>query len=93
MFNKVLGQINSGCKKSLIAILKIYHRLLSPFLGQHCRFIPSCSEYAVQAIEKHGIVRGGWLTIKRLLKCHPWHSGGYDPVENDYKLKPNKKGK
>ncbi len=55
-------------------------RSLSPFLPHVCRFYPSCSHYALEAVEKHGILRGGWLALKRILKCQPFHPGGYDPV-------------
>ena len=64
----------------LIALIRIYQWLISPWLGNHCRFYPSCSEYAREAIERHGAVRGSWLAIRRLLRCHPWHPGGVDPV-------------
>jgi hypothetical protein len=64
----------------LIALIRVYQWLISPWLGNHCRFYPSCSEYAREAIERHGVVRGVWLAIRRLLRCHPWHPGGIDPV-------------
>jgi len=67
-------------KKILVATLQLYRYFLSPILGQCCRFYPSCSQYAVSAIEKHGAFYGTFLTIKRLLKCHPWHRGGIDLV-------------
>ena len=67
-------------KKIFIVLVKSYRFFISPFLGQNCRFFPSCSLYSQLAIERYGILRGGWLTFKRLLKCHPWHIGGYDPV-------------
>ena len=57
-----------------------YRRYLSPLLGSHCRFYPSCSAYARTAIVRHGVRRGGWLAVKRLLRCHPFHPGGVDPV-------------
>jgi putative membrane protein insertion efficiency factor len=63
-----------------IGLLWIYRYLLSPLLGPRCRFMPSCSEYAMQALHTHGAVRGGWLSARRLCKCHPWHPGGFDPV-------------
>ncbi|MGB6976688.1 MAG: membrane protein insertion efficiency factor YidD [Gammaproteobacteria bacterium] len=61
-----------------------YQRYLSPLLGNRCRFHPSCSHYAQEAIIQHGILHGSWITIKRLLRCHPFHPGGYDPVKNSH---------
>ncbi len=67
-------------KAILIALLKGYRYAISPLLGNNCRFVPSCSEYAVEAIERHGSGRGSWLAMRRILRCHPWCDGGYDPV-------------
>jgi len=67
-------------RKLLIIIIQGYRLLISPWLGSHCRFYPSCSEYAQIAIAEHGIFLGVFLGIKRLLRCHPWHPGGIDPV-------------
>ncbi|HEB66695.1 MAG TPA: membrane protein insertion efficiency factor YidD [Gammaproteobacteria bacterium] len=64
----------------LIAFIKAYRYLLSPFLGNNCRFHPTCSEYAETAIRRFGPLRGTWLGIRRLGRCHPWHEGGIDPV-------------
>ncbi len=64
----------------IILPIYVYRFTISPLLGQRCRFYPSCSVYSITAIQKHGIIRGLFLTIKRLLKCHPWHSGGVDEV-------------
>ena len=64
-----------------ILMIRGYQKALSPLLGASCRFYPSCSNYAIDAIEKKGVCRGGMLSLKRLLRCHPFHSGGYDPVE------------
>ena len=64
----------------LVLFVKLYRRLLSPLLPAACRFYPSCSAYAVEALERHGAVRGTWLTLKRLGRCHPFHPGGLDPV-------------
>ncbi|GAB4165573.1 MAG: hypothetical protein Fur0039_01700 [Rhodocyclaceae bacterium] len=61
-------------------MVKAYRYALSPVLGRNCRHFPSCSEYAIEAIEKHGAGRGLWLSMRRILRCHPWHPGGYDPV-------------
>lgn len=67
-------------KAFLVALLRAYQYAISPLLGRNCRFVPSCSEYAVEAVQKYGAVRGGWLGLKRVCRCHPWHPGGYDPV-------------
>jgi uncharacterized protein len=64
----------------LTALLRTYRYLISPMLGPSCRFYPSCSCYAEEAIQRHGSTKGSYLTIRRLLRCHPWHAGGYDPV-------------
>ncbi|MBK1729386.1 membrane protein insertion efficiency factor YidD [Halorhodospira halophila] len=64
----------------LIGVIRTYQYAVSPFLGPRCRFLPTCSEYAAEAISRHGPLRGGWLAAKRLGKCHPWHPGGLDPV-------------
>ena len=62
-------------------LIRSYQVLISPYLGRHCRFTPSCSSYAMEAIQKHGSLRGGWLAIKRIGRCHPFCEGGYDPVQ------------
>ncbi|MGE0012528.1 membrane protein insertion efficiency factor YidD [Parapusillimonas granuli] len=64
----------------LIVLVRGYQLCISPFLGRNCRFYPSCSQYAIEALRSHGAVRGIWLAIRRLGRCHPWHPGGYDPV-------------
>lgn len=71
-------------KTSLIILIKAYRFWLSPFLGNQCRFYPSCSKYALEAIEAHGSLRGMWLTVARILRCHPWHEGGVDPVPKNF---------
>ncbi|MFM8840908.1 MAG: membrane protein insertion efficiency factor YidD [bacterium] len=67
-------------KVVLIFILRFYRSAISPFLGNNCRFHPTCSVYAMQAIEKHGAMRGSWLALRRIGKCHPGHPGGIDEV-------------
>ena len=64
----------------LLLLLAFYRRLISPLLGPRCRYVPTCSTYAVEAVQRHGALRGSWLTLKRLLRCHPFAEGGYDPV-------------
>jgi putative membrane protein insertion efficiency factor len=64
----------------LIGLIRAYQMLISPVLGPRCRFYPSCSQYAVEALLLHGVLRGGWLALRRLSRCHPWHPGGVDPV-------------
>jgi putative membrane protein insertion efficiency factor len=61
-------------------LIRGYQLAISPFLGPRCRFYPSCSHYAIEAIETHGAPQGCWLTMKRISRCHPWHEGGFDPV-------------
>ena len=67
-------------RKLLIGLIRAYQYLISPLLGNHCRFYPSCSHYAAEAVETHGALRGTWLAVRRLSRCHPWHEGGVDPV-------------
>ncbi len=67
-------------RKTVIFLIRSYRYLLSPLMGPHCRFYPSCSQYAETAIARHGLAYGSWLALRRLLRCHPWHPGGIDPV-------------
>ncbi len=64
----------------LLSLIGAYRRWVSPLLGPRCRFLPSCSAYAGQALQAHGAARGGWLAVRRLARCHPFHPGGHDPV-------------
>ena len=67
-------------KQILLALIGLYRYALSPMLGRRCRFFPSCSEYAAEAVDKHGAGKGTRLALQRLLRCHPWNPGGFDPV-------------
>ena len=67
-------------KPFVLALIRGYQYLLRPLLGANCRFAPSCSDYAHEAISLHGPIKGGWLAVKRIGRCHPYHPGGYDPV-------------
>lgn len=64
----------------VVGLIHFYQRFISPLKGQTCRFYPTCSEYSIQALQKYGIIKGTWKSIKRILKCHPFHPGGHDPV-------------
>jgi uncharacterized protein len=72
--------MNNLLAKPLIWIVRLYQWTLSPFIGRQCRFLPTCSVYSIEALQKHGAVRGSYLTIYRLARCHPWCAGGHDPV-------------
>ena len=67
-------------KRLLVGLIRAYQYALSPLRGPSCRFSPTCSDYACEALRRHGVFRGLWLGLRRLLRCHPWHPGGYDPV-------------
>jgi uncharacterized protein len=66
--------------RAVVALLRLWQLVVSPLYGPTCRFYPSCSNYALEAVDRHGLVRGGWLTVRRLGRCHPWNPGGVDPV-------------
>lgn len=67
-------------KRAALALIRLYQRRLSPLLTDSCIYIPTCSQYCLEAIERYGVLRGSWLGLKRIVRCHPLHAGGYDPV-------------
>lgn len=67
-------------RRVVVLLLRAYKRLISPLLPPACRFYPTCSEYAAEAVANHGLLRGGWLALRRVARCHPYNPGGYDPV-------------
>ena len=72
--------MSTAARRLVLALIAGYQRWLSPLLGPRCRFVPSCSAYAREAIDEHGLGRGGLLALRRVARCHPFHRGGYDPV-------------
>ena len=77
---KVKEIVKKAVSLPFIALVRFYQLCISPFTMPSCRFTPTCSEYALQAIRKYGPLKGGWLALKRIAKCHPWGGHGYDPV-------------
>jgi len=80
MLRKTYCYINRAVQIILISVIKTYQKLFSPWTGYRCRFYPTCSQYAVEAIQQLGLFKGIYLGVRRLLRCHPFHAGGYDPV-------------
>ena len=78
--NKMLNPILRVLGLPLIALIKLYQWIISPWIGPKCRFTPTCSQYAIEALKKHGLLKGTWLAVKRISRCHPWGGHGYDPV-------------
>ncbi len=74
-------------KRVAATLIRAYQVSISPLLAPSCRFHPTCSQYAEESVLRHGLMRGGWLAIKRLARCHPWHPGGYDPVPGSQDLR------
>ncbi|MDR1112771.1 MAG: membrane protein insertion efficiency factor YidD [Bacteroidales bacterium] len=72
--------IDHAVCRFLILLIRLYQITLSPFIGRSCRYLPTCSNYGIESLRKHGAIRGTWLTIKRVCSCHPWGGSGYDPV-------------
>ena len=81
----MINIFKKSIKNLILILLKAYKFLISPLIGTNCRFLPSCSDYASEAIASKGVIKGGALAIKRLTKCHPWGKSGYDPVNKQKK--------
>jgi uncharacterized protein len=75
-----MNVIKNVIKVLVLTLIQLYRRLISPLLPPSCRYQPTCSAYALEAVEQYGAIAGGWLALKRILRCHPWSAGGYDPV-------------
>ena len=71
----------------LVFLIKLYQIIISPLLGQNCRYLPTCSEYSIEALETYGFIKGIYISLKRILSCHPWGNGGYDPLKKEMKVK------
>ncbi|MDE5981736.1 MAG: membrane protein insertion efficiency factor YidD [Duncaniella sp.] len=80
LLHPILTTISNVARQLLVLPIRFYKLCISPLLPPACRFTPSCSTYAMEAILKHGVFRGSWLAVKRILRCHPWGGSGYDPV-------------
>ena len=79
-------------RQILIALIKLYRYAISPYLAPSCRYTPTCSSYAIEAVERFGIFRGSWMAMRRISRCHPWHEAGFDPVPDNHDLSLKKKG-
>jgi len=77
------GALSRVLAKPFIGLVRLYRVAISPLLGMNCRYQPTCSSYAIEALERFGVLRGGWLAIRRIARCHPWGGSGYDPVPDD----------
>jgi len=79
------GRLRAVLSLPFIVLIRMYQAVLGPLMGGHCRFVPTCSHYGLEAYRVHGPIRGTWLTLRRLVRCHPFGGGGYDPVPLDEK--------
>jgi len=79
---KIIGNFFS---KIAIFLILLYKKIISPFLGSNCRFYPTCSTYSIEALKKHGMLKGSYLSVNRIIRCNPWNKGGYDPVPDKFK--------
>lgn len=91
MIERVSRSISRLAVGAAVRLVRAYQVLLSPWLGRTCRHVPSCSAYAIQALRRFGLLRGGWLTVKRIGRCHPWGTSGHDPVPRRLKPDPSER--
>ncbi len=75
-----VAKLKDAPRTVVLALVRFYRSYVSPLFPPTCRYVPTCSEYAMIALQKYGFIKGSWLAIKRICRCHPWHPGGYDPV-------------
>ena len=78
--NSQLGVFTEMVREAMLLLLRVYKWMLSPLLPPSCRYVPSCSEYALEAVDRFGVIKGSWMTVLRVLRCHPFVKGGFDPV-------------
>jgi uncharacterized protein len=84
-----VGRNGSPVVRGVVFVIELYRHMISPMRLPTCRFTPTCSQYAVDALTEYGLVRGGWLALLRLLKCGPWHRGGWDPIPERHNAVPD----
>lgn len=79
-WKRIAGKLGRAPRAGAMALVRFYRGYVSPLFPPCCRYVPTCSEYALEALRKYGFLRGSWLAFRRILRCNPWHPGGYDPV-------------
>ncbi len=82
MHRTLMAKGRNAVRWCLGRMIRGYQLVISPYFGHHCRFEPTCSSYSLEALNTHGVIKGIWLSLRRILKCHPFHAGGFDPVPN-----------
>jgi putative membrane protein insertion efficiency factor len=86
------GRVGNALSKSLVYVIQLYRTMISPLRPPSCRFMPTCSQYAVDALGEFGVWRGSWLALVRLVKCGPWHRGGWDPIPERHETRRHRRG-
>jgi uncharacterized protein len=87
----VIRRSGGGMARGIIGLIRLYRNMISPLRLPTCRFTPTCSQYAIDALSTYGLIRGGWLAVVRLVKCGPWHRGGWDPIPERRGRRPERK--